>query len=68
VADIAAILRDEALSFESLIQRSRAQMDSVPVVITTHIGDVESMRRAILKIAKVPAVMEPPCLIPIEDQ
>ena len=68
VADIAGIMRDEALSFESLIQRGRSQMDSVPVVITIHAGDAEAMRRATAKIAKVPTVTEYPCLMPMEDE
>jgi homoserine dehydrogenase len=67
VADIAGIMRDEALSFESLIQRGRSSLDSVPVVITTHAGNVEAMRRAAKKIAKVPTITEYPCLIPMED-
>ncbi len=68
VADVATIMRDEKLSFQSLIQRGQSQMDSVPVVITTHAGDVEAMRRAVDKIARVSTVMDYPCLIPIEDE
>ncbi len=68
VADIAAIMRDEAISFESMLQHGRAKTDSVPVVITTHAADTDAMRRAADKIAKVPTVMEYPCLIPIEDE
>jgi homoserine dehydrogenase len=68
VADIAGIMRDEALSFESMIQRGTSKMDSVPVIITTHAGDVDAMHRAIEKIAKIPTVMEYPCLIPIEEE
>ncbi|MDD3370772.1 MAG: homoserine dehydrogenase [Alphaproteobacteria bacterium] len=67
VADVGGIMRDENLSFASLIQRGHSKMDSVPVVITTHEGDAEAMRRAVEKIARLPAVMEYPCLIPIED-
>ncbi len=68
VADVAAIMRDEGLSFESLLQRGRSQSSSIPVIITTHKGDSGAMRRAAEKIARVPAVKEPPCLMPIEDQ
>jgi len=67
VADIAGIMRDEALSFESLIQRGRSQMNSVSLVITIHASDAEAMRRATEKIAKVPTVTEYPCLMPMED-
>jgi len=68
VADISAIMRDEALSFESLIQRGKSKMESVPVIITTHAGDFDSMHRAAKKIAKIQTVMEYPCLIPIEEE
>ncbi len=66
VADIAAIMRDETLSFESLIQRGRSPTDSVSVVITTHVGDVAAMARAVKKLSKLPVVKEYPCLIPME--
>ncbi len=68
VADIAGIMRDEALSFESLIQRGRSQMNSVSVVITIHAADAEAMHRAEAKIARLPTVTESPCLIPMEDE
>ncbi|HUY68771.1 MAG TPA: homoserine dehydrogenase, partial [Alphaproteobacteria bacterium] len=66
VADISAILRDEAVSIESLIQRGRSQT-SVPVVMTTHAAPADAMRRAADKIAKVGSVVEKPVLLPIED-
>jgi homoserine dehydrogenase len=67
VADIAALLRDEAISIESLLQRATSQTNSVPVVITTHAAEDAAMRRAAEKIAKLPAVTEKPCLLQIED-
>jgi homoserine dehydrogenase len=67
VADISAILRDEAISIESLLQRGRSTTDSVPVVIVTHEADAAAMERAMNKIAKVKTVVEQPCLLPIED-
>jgi len=67
VADIAAIMRDEGLSFESLLQRSRSQNAAVPVIITTHNGDGNGMRRAADKIARLSSVEKPPCVMPIED-
>jgi len=36
IADIAACLRDQNVSVESMIQRSRNPGDAVPVVLTTH--------------------------------
>ena len=67
VADIGKIMRDESLSFESLIQRGRSQMKSVPVIVTTHAGDADAMKRAAKKIAKLSTVTEFPCLMPMED-
>ncbi|MDD3029922.1 MAG: homoserine dehydrogenase [Alphaproteobacteria bacterium] len=67
VADVASVMRDEALSFESLIQRGGSSTQSVPVIITTHAGDVAAMQRAVDRIAKLPSVRELPCLIPMEE-
>lgn len=67
VADISAILRDEEISIESLIQRGRADKGTVPVVMTAHEAKADAMRRAADKIARLPVVKEPPCLMPIED-
>ncbi len=67
VADISAILRDEAISIESLLQRGRSATDSVPVVIVTHEAQADAMKRAAEKIAKVKTVVEKPCLLPIEE-
>ncbi len=67
VADISAILRDEALSIASLIQRGQSTTGSVPVILTTHACDTAAIRRALEKIALLPVVMAPPCLMPIED-
>ncbi len=36
IADVAAALRDEQVSMESMIQRGRAPGEAVPVVLTTH--------------------------------
>jgi homoserine dehydrogenase len=67
VADISAILRDEAISIESLLQRGRSATDSVPLVIVTHDARADAMKRATDKIARVGAVVEKPCLMPIEE-
>src|SRR6185437_15285730 len=37
IADVAAALRDEHVSMESMIQRGRAPGEAVPVVLTTHV-------------------------------
>jgi homoserine dehydrogenase len=67
IADVAAALRDEHVSLESMIQRGRAPGEAVPVVLTTHITEEAAMRRALDRIAALDAVLEPPRLIRIED-
>ena len=37
IADVAAALRDERVSLESMIQRGRSENEAVPVVLTTHV-------------------------------
>jgi len=61
IADIAAVLRDEAVSIESLLQRGRAE--TVPVVMLVHETEEARMRRAVERIAALKAVTEPPCVI-----
>ncbi len=67
VADITAILRDEAISIESLLQRGRSPMNAVPVIITTHRVDEAAMRRAMEKIGKLESVRDEPCWLRIEN-
>ena len=67
IADVAAALRDEHVSLESMIQRGRAPGEAVPVVLTTHATVEAAMRRAIDRIAALDTVLEPPRLIRIED-
>jgi homoserine dehydrogenase len=67
VADIATILRDHKISIESLLQRGRAMAAGVPVVITTHETMASAMQQAAAKIVKLPVVLEPPCVLRIEN-
>jgi homoserine dehydrogenase len=67
IADVAAALRDEQVSMESMIQRGRAPGEAVPVVLTTHITVEAAMRRALKKIEALDTVLEPPHMIRIED-
>ena len=67
IADVAAALRDEQVSMESMIQRGRAPGEAVPVVLTTHITVEAAMRRALKKIEALETVLEPPHMIRIED-
>ncbi len=66
LADIAAILRDAEISLESVLQRSRAPGDVVPVVLTLHETGEAAMRRALDAIGQIEAVREPPHMIRIE--
>ena len=67
IADVAAALRDEQVSLESMIQRGRAPGEAVPVVLTTHVTVEAAMRRALDRIAALDTVLEPPRMIRIED-
>jgi len=67
IADVAAALRDEQVSMESMIQRGRAPGEAVPVVLTTHVTVEAAMRRALQKIEALDTVLEPPHMIRIED-
>src|SRR5271157_2233946 len=67
IADVAAALRDEQVSMESMIQRGRAPGEAVPVVLTTHVTVEAAMRRALEKIEALDTVLEPPHMIRIED-
>jgi homoserine dehydrogenase len=67
IADVAAALRDEQVSMESMIQRGRAPGEAVPVVMTTHLTVEAAMRRALHRIEALDTVLEPPRMIRIED-
>ncbi|MBV8934470.1 MAG: homoserine dehydrogenase [Alphaproteobacteria bacterium] len=67
IADVAAALRDEQVSMESMIQRGRAPGEAVPVVMTTHVTVEAAMRRALARIEALDTVLEPPRMIRIED-
>ena len=67
IADVAAALRDEQVSLESMIQRGRAPGEAVPVVLTTHVTVEAAMRRALARIEALETVLEPPRMIRIED-
>lgn len=66
IADVAAILRDQGVSLESLLQHGRSPGEAVPVILVTHEAGEDAMRAALDRIAAVDAVLEPPALIRIE--
>jgi len=68
IADVAAALRDQHVSMEQMLQRGRAKAgEAVPVVIITHETEEAAMRRAVARIGRLKTVLEPPCLIRIEN-
>jgi len=66
IATIAALMRDNDISVESLLQRGRSDTDAVPVVIVTHETNEAAMQRVIDALDREEAVLEPPHLIRIE--
>ena len=66
-ADIAAALRDNEVSMESVLQRGRAPGEKVPVVMTVHETEEDAMQRTVEAIAALDAVVESPTLIRIEE-
>ncbi len=67
IADVAAALRDQNVSLDSVLQRLRAPGDNVPVVLTTHETEESRMTAVVARIAALDAVVEPPRLIRIEQ-
>jgi homoserine dehydrogenase len=68
IADVAAALRDQSVSLESMLQRGRDPDVAVPVVLTTHETEEGAMRRALADIANLEAVLEPPRVIRIIEE
>jgi homoserine dehydrogenase len=67
IADITAAFRDEAVSMEQFLQRGRSPGEAVPVVLTTHDTVEASMMRALGRISGLDTVVEPPCMIRVEN-
>ncbi len=66
IADVTGVLRDNAISLESMLQRGRAPGEAVPVVLTTHDCEEANMRTALARIRALNAVLEKPAVIRIE--
>jgi homoserine dehydrogenase len=66
LADVASILRDNAVSMESVLQRSRAPGAAVAVVMTTHETEEAAMIRSLEQISVLSSCVEPPRMIRIE--
>lgn len=66
IADVTAILRDENVSLEAMLQRQRAPGSAVPIVLTTHETSEAAMRRALQKIKRLDTIAESPRMIRVE--
>jgi homoserine dehydrogenase len=66
MADLGAVLRDQRISIESMLQRGRNPDEVVAVVLTTHETEEAAMVRAIDGIRGLQVVKEEPCMIRIE--
>jgi len=66
-AEIAAALRDAQVSMESILQRGHSPGELVQVVMTFHPTLEASAKRALDHIGRIDAIVEPPCMIRIED-
>jgi homoserine dehydrogenase len=68
LADVSAVLRDEKISIESLVQRGRSEAENQPVAVMliSHEAREADMTRAMKKIAKLRSVLQAPTLIRIE--
>lgn len=67
VADISAILRDDKVSLESVLQRGRDPGQPVQLIMTTHETREADMRHAVDKISALKSVMETPHVMRIEE-
>ncbi|MGQ0526655.1 MAG: homoserine dehydrogenase [Alphaproteobacteria bacterium] len=67
LADVSVILRDLAISIESLIQHGRDPDQPVDAVITTHTAKYKDVTEACARIQKLGCTIQKPCLMRIES-
>ncbi|MBT6829492.1 MAG: homoserine dehydrogenase [Rhodospirillaceae bacterium] len=65
IADVAACLRDQEVSVESLLQHGRNPDEAVPVVLTTHMAEEKALANALAAMDELGAVLETPRMIRI---
>jgi len=66
IAVLSRCLADQSISIKSMLQRSRAHGEAVPVVMITHEAREDAMVKALAAIVSTGTVMEQPCMIRIE--
>jgi homoserine dehydrogenase len=67
LAEVAAALRDQEISVETVLQRGHAPGEAVSVVITTHPTKESRMIKALEQVGRFESLMEPPHMIRIES-
>lgn len=68
LADVSAILRDQNISIESLVQRGRDPDQPVPLMITTHEGTKHGhILKACALIGNLASSVEEPCVMRIKN-
>lgn len=65
-AEVASILRDEAVSMEAILQKTHAPGNLVPLVMTTHEVEEGALKRVLKKFEALETVLEKPRMIRIE--
>jgi homoserine dehydrogenase len=66
IADVSAILRDNSVSLESVLQRGRDPGQPVSVTLTTHETTEAAMQKVTAQITKLKSSVEPPHVMRIE--
>jgi homoserine dehydrogenase len=66
IAVLSRCLADQAISIESMLQRSRSPGEAVPVVMITHEASELSMVKALSAVVATGVVTEQPCMIRME--
>ncbi len=66
MAEIASAFRDEDVSVERLIQRTRASDDSVHLILTTHKTRENQMAAVLARLVTMDDVRDTPCMLRIE--
>jgi homoserine dehydrogenase len=68
MANVTAILRDNHISLESMLQHGRKPGEAVPIVLVTHETNEAAISAAIAQISALDAVLETPAIIRIEPK
>ena len=66
LADVSAVLRDQRVSIESLVQRGRNPDQPVSIVLITHDVLEARLTAALARIGRLEAILAPPVMIRIE--